>query len=103
MAELFWSKSVEYGLLGVVICAVIVLLYKIVMWTLATTKEILAQAAKERECFTEKIAEVTKALDSHSATAREFHNQVVEAHKFQREEHKEMIISLGRINGYKRV
>lgn len=99
--DIAWAKFCEYGLLGVVVGAVILLLYKIVIWTLATTKEILAQSAKERECFVEKISEITKALENHTANANALHNQIMEANKFQRAEHGEMIKTLGRINGYK--
>lgn len=95
------TKFSEYGLLGLMIAAIIFLLFKIIMWTLATTKEILRQAATEREAW-------ITAFNEHTLQARAFHDEVKEAHKFQREEHKESLnnqkelaIILGRINGYK--
>lgn len=81
----------EWGLNEV---AIIALLFLIVKWTLATTKEILHQAADER-------MKSIKAWEEHTQQAKAFHDQVAEAHKHQREEHKEMIQILGRINGYK--
>ena len=42
-----------------------------------------------------------KAIQDHTAQAKSFHQQVQDAHKYQREEHKEMVVILGRINGYK--
>ncbi len=91
----------EFGLLGLVIGSVIILLFFVIKWTLATTKDILNQAAVEREAFRKCIAE-------HTEQAKIFHEQVNEAHKYQREEHSRMIKSLDeinsslvRINGYK--
>lgn len=102
-----FAKFGEYGLLGLVIGSIILLLFLVIKWTLATTKEILAQAAKERECFVQKISDMTKAMDERSVNDREFHIQVVEAHKYQRDEHSaqnkilgELIQAVGRINGY---
>jgi flagellar motility protein MotE (MotC chaperone) len=98
----------EYGLLGLMCGSVIFLLFLVVKWTLQTTKEIMNQSAKERECWRDTIEKVNKSIDDHSTQARMFHETVNDAHKFQRDEHKEMIkqlgeitITLGRINGYK--
>jgi len=92
----------EFGLGIVLALAMTTLLFVIIKWTLATTKDILNQAAKERECW-------HKAISEHTEQAKVFHDSVQEAHKYQREEHKEMIgqlkeitITLGRINGYKK-
>jgi len=91
----------EYGLVGLTMFAVITLLFFVIKWTLATTKDIMRDAAIEREAF-------RKCIDEHTMQAKEFHTQVNEAHKYQREEHKEIAaqlkevtITLGRINGYK--
>ena len=91
----------EYGLVGIMICLISTLLFIITKWTLVTTKEIIQQAAKEREAFMACQAVWIKAIDEHTAQARAFHESVKDAHDFQRQEHKEMIIALGRINGYK--
>jgi uncharacterized phage-associated protein len=91
----------EYGLVGVIMFAVIALLFFVVKWTLQTTRDIMVQAAKEREAWQAAIGNVNDCIKEHTSQARAFHEQVNEAHKFQREEHKEMITTLGRINGYK--
>jgi uncharacterized coiled-coil DUF342 family protein len=98
----------EYGLGIFLAVGNIALLFLIVKWTLSTTKDILNQSAKERECWHNSIMKVNQAIDDHTAQAKEFHSTVNEAHRYQREEHKEMIgqlkeitISLGRINGYR--
>jgi hypothetical protein len=98
----------EYGLLGLLMGSVITLLFFVVKWTLSTTKDILKQAEKERECWRETINSVNVQIQAHNITAKDFHESVCEAHKFQREEHSKMIASLNeinnslvRINGYK--
>jgi septal ring factor EnvC (AmiA/AmiB activator) len=98
----------QFGLIGLLAGTMSLILFFIIKWTLATTKEILSQSAKERECWQSNIKEINKSMDAHTAQAKQFHEQVNEAHKFQREEHKEMIgqlreitVTLGRINGYK--
>jgi len=83
----------EFGLPGLIMFAVITLLFFVIKWTLSTTKEIMSQAAKERESW-------IRALAEHTEQAKSFHAEVKEAHSYQREEHKEMIRCLGRINGW---
>lgn len=97
----------QFGLIGLLAGTMSLILFFIVKWTLATTKEILIQAAKERDCWQKCIDETNKGIQEHTYQAKQFHEQVSEVHKFQREEHKEMItqlreitVTLGRINGY---
>lgn len=96
-----WEEFAKYGLVGLLAGAIVILLFFVIKWTLATTKTILDQAAKERECW-------LQAFNDHTQQAKEFHSQVTEAHKYQRDEHrelanisKEIVLTLGRINGFK--
>lgn len=110
-----WHTFEQFGLLGLVIGAVIFLLFLVIKWTLSTTKDILKQAAQEREAW-------IKAFGDHTEQARLFHESVKDAHNYQREEHRQFSINqnesskamamicqslgqveqaLGRINGYK--
>ncbi len=91
MNEQVWAK---YGLEGLIMLAVITLLFIVIKWTLATTKEILEQAAKEREAWHKAIAEITARIERHDEKAEE-------RGRYSREEHKQMIEVLGRINGYR--
>ncbi len=95
-----FTKFGEYGLLGLMIGAIIILLFLIVKWTLATTRDILAQANKERESWhnilitiVASVDRISKAIDQHDVKADE-------RGRYVREEHKEMIETLGRINGH---
>lgn len=94
-----FSKFGEYGLIGLIIGAVILLLFIVIKWTLATTRDILKQAAEERCAWQLAIGGINKAIDEHTSQAKAFHEQVNEAHRFQRSEHQEMIIALKSLNG----
>jgi len=98
----------DFGLFGITVGAIIILLFFVIKWTLSTTKDILRQAAEERKVWQECVNSCTKTLMEHNERARLFDEMVSDAHRFQREEHKEMINNLGeitktlgRINGYK--
>ena len=99
--DTWFTAFKEYGLVGLIMFAVIALLFFVVKWTLQTTKEIMAQAARERETWQQALGNINDCIKEHTSQAKMFHEQVNEAHRFQREEHKEMIVTLGRINGYK--
>lgn len=96
-----FTKFGEYGLLGLIVSAVIFLLFKVIQWTLATTKDILAQAAKEREDWQKKIGSVDISLTKICDCLDKHDDSSDERGRFVREEHKEMIEVLKRINGYR--
>jgi hypothetical protein len=77
-------KDLGFGVGFMALCFIIV------FYILKQQKEILQQAKEERAVFLYTIERFTKAIEDHTAQAREFHNNVTEAHKFQREEHQEM-------------
>ena len=83
---------------GLVLASMFFFLLK---WVLEQSKAMLNQMAKEREAWLSSL----KALNDQMLIAQQcstaFFNQVIDAHKYQREEHKDMITTLGRINGYK--
>ncbi len=95
------TKFGEYGLLGLLMGAVIALLFLVVKWTLATTKDILAQAAKERTEWHIKMGEVNGSIQKVCDCLDKHDEKAEERGRYVREEHKEMITILGRINGYK--
>lgn len=83
----------EFGLLGIVIGSVIFLLFLVIKWTLSTTKEIMKQAAEERKAWIDAVNRVTSSIERHDEKADD-------RAKYVREEHRQMIECLGRINGY---
>lgn len=92
----------EFGLLGIVIGAVILLLFLVIKWTLSTTKEIIKQAADERKTWqmtidrnTQFQEKIVQAIDKHDEKANE-------RGRYAREEHHQIIEVLGRLNGYRK-
>ena len=77
-------------------------------WMLKTSAEQLHLLHQERDKMHDERVKFLEALErrdgacaTHSRNVAEFSAAVTEAHRYQREEHKEMIQILGRINGYK--
>lgn len=87
LAELFGKHGIGVGLI-IVLC---VISYLIIRHILNQSSKILDMAMSLNEKW-------QKCIDEHTAQASAFHNQVSEAHKYQRDEHKEMIESLQIMN-----
>ena len=96
-----WSKVAEYGLVGAMTSVVLFILYRMIVWVMDFVKEQTTQHAAERIGWQEIMRGIQGQLRENILISRAFNDSVAEAHRFQREEHKEMIKSLGRINGYK--
>lgn len=93
--ETFLKESMtQFGITATLILAILIMFGWLLKWLLDTVKE-------ERFAWKELINKLSKTIDEHTIQAREFHNNVNEAHRYQREEHKEMIQILGRMNGHK--
>jgi hypothetical protein len=97
-----WEKFAEYGLVGLMVGIILFILWRMIIWVMAFVKEQAAQHAAERKCWqgtmdknNEVIAKIVASIDRHDEKADE-------RGKYVREEHKQMIESLGRINGYKK-
>ena len=91
----------ENGLLGLIMGSVVILLFFVIKWTLETTKEILKQAAEERKIFNETIKELGKSVDGVCNSISNHDEKANQRAQYVREEHKNMIETLQRINGYK--
>ena len=87
----------EFGMAG----AITFILFLVVKWTLETTKDILKQASEERKVYQEHQANSIKAIEKITASIERYDEKAEERGKYVREEHRQMIESLGRINGYK--
>jgi hypothetical protein len=107
----FWMKFSEYGLIGLIIAVLFFILWRMLVWVMAWVKDIEIQHAKEREAWTKQQSEERAVwlctLDKHntilvkiSDSINEHDRRADERGKYVRDEHKEMITVLGRINGY---
>ncbi len=92
-----WNMFKEFGAVG----AITFLLFLVIKWTLTTTKDILKQAADERKIWQEHNASSIKAIEKITASIDRHDEKAEERGKYVREEHRQMIETLGRINGYK--
>lgn len=91
----------EMGLGVTLAIGVFAAFFFILKWVLKASEKMLDRMDVERTRSWQVMEGFQRALHEHTAQAKDFHNTVVEAHKYQREEHNEMIKTLGRMNGYK--
>jgi len=92
----------EYGLIGIVVGVTFFMLWRMIVWVMAFIKDMTKQHAIERISWQNTI-NATNELISGLANSMEQHDkQASERGHYIREEHKEMIQCLGRINGYQK-
>jgi len=90
-----------YGLAGLVIGVLFFIVWRMLIWVMAFVKEMMRQQTEERTgwlCRLEKLGDntekIARSIDEHDKRADE-------RGRYVREEHKQMIETLGRINGFK--
>ena len=91
-----------------VVAIVAVPLFLLIKWITEEFKATLIRQHEERNKWADVIRGFQECLKEHTENAKSFHDEVKDAHKYQREEHAELMdqmrevtSSLGRINGYK--
>ena len=87
----------QYGLAAIIFGGFLMTL----KWVFEVNNAILKDMAEERKMGMQVRQQFADRIREQTETNRAFHMAVDEAHKFQRQEHQEMIKVLGRINGYK--
>jgi len=80
----------KYGIATVLVVLLVVMSYLIIRHILKQSDAIMNMAMAMNEKW-------QKTIDEHTAQAREFHNQVSEAHKHGRDEHEKIMTSLNQI------
>lgn len=85
-----WSLVERFGVAGLIAIP----FFLILKWVLEQAKIELIENRKERIEYLRILAEMKQEIAEHNLRAKEFQTNV-------QAEHKEMIITLGRINGYK--
>lgn len=86
----------DLGLLATLVLIVAGMFFLLLKWTLEQFKTELIENRKERVDYLKALAEIKDGVTEHNSRSREFMNSVAA-------EHREMILTLGRINGYKDV
>ena len=97
----FWAKLMEYGLAGIVIAILFWLVIKILIWVMAWVDKQSLQHCEERKAWKETIDKSNNINEKLVSVIERHDEKAEERGKYVREEHKQMIEVLGRINGYK--
>jgi HSP90 family molecular chaperone len=91
-----------------IVAVVAMPLFFLIKWIAEEFKADLKRSADERAKWQEIINGFQRELQAHTLNAASFHEQVTEAHRFQREEHEKLMSQMDevsktllRINGYK--
>ena len=99
----------EFGLATALACGMFVAFFFLLKWVLQVSSDQLKAMQEERRTwqeiqlgFTQQMQGIQEQMNVNILTSKSFFDSVNEAHRCQREEHREMITALGRINGYKR-
>lgn len=92
----------SYGLPGIVIGVLFFIVWRLLVWVMSFVKDIMAQHNLERDTWHSTISKQNDLLLKISNSIDEHDKRADERGKFVREEHRQMIDSLGRINGYKK-
>ena len=91
----------EFGLIGIIIGTLFFILWRMLVWVMSFIKDITKQQTEERAgwlCRLEKISDITNKIADNIS---EHDKRADERGRYVREEHKQMIETLARINGYK--
>lgn len=99
--DAIWAKFAEYGIVGVVIGVLFLILWKMLVWVMAFIREERAHHAAEREGWLAQLKILSEIMYKTCISIDEHDKRADERGRYVREEHKEMITILGRINGYK--
>jgi hypothetical protein len=91
----------EYGFIGLVIGIVFFILWRMIVWVMEFVKIQHEQHVEERKGWQSLLTSLNANILHVSQSMDEHDKRADERGKYIREEHKEMIQVLGRINGYK--
>ena len=88
----FPSKAIgEFGFAAVSLAAILFAAWKLLKWGKDLVDKSMVQLEAERVRGAATYDKMSKALDEHTAQAKEFHAEVRNAHVYQREEHNKII------------
>lgn len=91
----------EFGLIGLIVGTLFFLLWRMLTWVMAFIKDITLHHNEERAKWQSAYDKQNDTLDKISDAIGRHDERADERGHYVREEHKQMIEVLGRINGYK--
>ena len=92
-----WEKLAQFGMEGIIFGGFLLVL----RWVFDVNHKILTSMDVEREKYQESLKGFNENIKENSVNAKAFYAEVKESHDATRKQHEEMMIILGRINGYK--
>jgi hypothetical protein len=95
------SKFTEYGLIGLIIGVLFLIVWRLLIWVMKWVEKREEAYSKEREGWLCRFEKQGDAIDKIIDRIERHDERADERGRFVREEHKQMIEVLGRINGYK--
>lgn len=87
------ENFMQYGIAGLILFV----LGAVLRWVFKTMDRIITNSQEERKNWQSLVKSWQDALTEHTASAKEFHKQVTEAHAFQKKEHESMLGMLNKI------
>ncbi len=98
MPNISWE---QWGIAGVVIGVLFFILWRMLVWVMSFVKDIVKQHSEERSQWLCALGKHGDLLNKISDNINRHDERADERGRYVREEHKQMIEVLGRINGYK--
>ena len=102
-----WDKFSEYGIIGLVIGILFLILWKMLIWVMQFIKDNQKQQSEERTGWLSSLSKHNDVLNKISSSIDEHDKRADERGKYVRSEHEKMINNLeeqakvlARINGF---
>lgn len=89
----------QYGLIGLVVGVLFFILLRMLTWVMKWIDKQSEQHNAERIAWQRILDALNQSIQLHNQGSIEARKTAEEAHKYQREEHKQMIDTLVRLNG----
>jgi len=89
-----WKSFTDFGLIGLIVGTLFFIVWRMLVWVMKWVDKREDSYNKERENWLTTLNKIQNCIERHDERAEE-------RGKYVREEHKQMIETLGRINGYK--
>ena len=91
----------QFGLVGIMAGAIITILWRMIVWVMAFVKDQNKFHSEERAIWHSTIERFNEAQNGIIQSLNRHNEKAEERGRYVREEHKQMIETLSRINGFK--
>lgn len=91
----------EYGFIGLIVGVLFFIVWRLLVWVMAFVKDIIKDQKEERTAWLYRLEKQSDLINKILSSVDDHDKRADERGRFVRDEHKQMIEILGRINGYK--